>query len=75
MTTDYVLRPIMLRPPRRGVLDAINHCSFCGQHLWTTRDTDRHWEMGHFDRLINPDDPDYPEVLKAQATLERQSQK
>jgi hypothetical protein len=56
-----MLEPVIIRPQYSELqaIPGLNHCQ-CRQHLWLTSDTRKHWEMGHFDRLVNPGDPDYP---------------
>ena len=38
-------------------------CS-CGGTLWGPTDTREHWQLGHFDFVINPGDAGYDELAR-----------
>ena len=37
-------------------------CS-CGACLWTVSELKEHWQLGHYDRIINPGDEGYNNLL------------
>lgn len=50
----YIVRPRWdeIRNPGAGVVG----CS-CGESLWTVSELRDHWQMGHFDYVVNPAEP------------------
>jgi len=50
----YIIRPRWDELDFRGA--GVVGCS-CGDSLWTMAEVREHWQMGHFDRVVNPCEP------------------